>query len=232
MDYKAFINFAAIIILSTLSIYHLFIFFGRYSHKKELYNLYFSLINFFMLIAIYGITFLPEGVWNLFVINLSIPFMVLFLVITTSFLIKYSNIGKKINILCIAFSFISFFLVSPVIFLGREWLFKNTFFIAQIFLMLASLVFLINTILTVLLFRYYKDTVIIFILIGYCIYVVHPIITVTSTFIKIPFLQFFQLNYTLEYKFGERTQELAEANEQKTTFFTNFTHETKTPLIW
>lgn len=39
-----------------------------------------------------------------------------------------------------------------------------------------------------------------------------------------------ELSKTLEQKVKDRTQELAEANEIKTTFFINLAHETKTPL--
>lgn len=38
------------------------------------------------------------------------------------------------------------------------------------------------------------------------------------------------LNENLEKKVDDRTQQLKEVNERQVTFFTNFVHETKTPL--
>ena len=112
---KILINYTALLIVLTLSLYHLFIFFGRYNFKKERYNLYFSLLGFSISSTIYSFTFLQPGIWNIFFINLFISINVILVIKTISQVIVFNKIGKILNFISYILIIFSFSLVVPII---------------------------------------------------------------------------------------------------------------------
>jgi len=175
-----------------------------------------------------------------------------------NYIINLPNEKSKLFIPTYVFLILSLISTFSNILLGSEFYYKTGFKITMLMILCSIIYTVIQHTLWIIKTKSYRDKRVIIVIIGFVIpTIIIPfkvlfsilyfnlisgeiyIDLLISVFIfsyiismrfNDEFLELINLKNTLESKVIERTKQLEEANQQKTNFFVNISHETKTPL--
>lgn len=195
---KDYFNFATMIIIFTLAIYHLFIYLGRIDFNTEKYNLYFSLVGFACVLYIFfdtllinkqiGYTFAPicAGLITFFAI----------LVIRAVFPTLPATANIIYNVILIGIIPLSV-IAFPTLWKGLEWNKKFVMLPVNIGLGGLGIIAIIITVVYCSILRLWTNNIANLIVIGLIIYGVNSASSALIEAFDIKPLKFFEYNYLL-----------------------------------
>jgi signal transduction histidine kinase/DNA-binding NarL/FixJ family response regulator len=245
-------------VLVTLAVYNLFIFLGR--GKIALSNLSYSLLFIVYVFAIIVSSVYPDfilfNIYKYYILTFIICFLLsLCLVFFTYTVFDLTNIKHILIVILIMYLCLAVFLYMSYIF-TKNIIFINAWYILKI-LSVVILIFFITS--QILKKKQYKERKNKFVIAGFILILsdsmmfstwqilfseVMPDLYTCVIFLSAAFIFSYaltdsfnkeykdlqELKNNLEHLVNKRTAQLKEANKQKSTFFINLAHETKTPV--